>query len=73
MDLIGPWVVQVHGTPYEFDALLVINTETNLVELIRVDKKISDFVARKYPSYPVSRTSEARWSPEMHAVLAMKT
>jgi hypothetical protein len=39
VDLIGPWVVQVHGNPYEFDALTVINTVTNLVELIRVDKK----------------------------------
>jgi hypothetical protein len=39
MDLIGPWVVQVCGNPYEFDALTVINTVTNLVELIRVDEK----------------------------------
>jgi hypothetical protein len=39
VDLIGPWVVQVRGNPYEFDALTVINTVTNLVALIRVDKK----------------------------------
>jgi hypothetical protein len=39
MDLIRPWVVQVHGNLYEFDVLTVINTVTNLVELIRVDKK----------------------------------
>ncbi len=48
MDLIGPWVVQVRSNPYEFDALTVINTVTNLVELIRVDKKTSDIVPRKY-------------------------
>jgi hypothetical protein len=48
VDLIGSWVVQVHGNPYEFDALTAINTVTNLVELIRVDKKTSDVVARKY-------------------------
>ncbi len=48
MDLIGPWVVQVCGNPYEFDALTVINTVTNLVELIRVEKKTSDVDARKY-------------------------
>jgi hypothetical protein len=48
VDLIGPWIVQVHGNPYEFDALTVIDTVTNLVELIRVDKKPSDIVARKY-------------------------
>ncbi len=39
MDLIGTWVVQVCSNPYEFDALAVIGTVTNLVELIRVDKK----------------------------------
>jgi hypothetical protein len=48
VDLIGPWVVQVRGNPFEFDALTVIDTVTNLVELIRVDKKTSDIVARKY-------------------------
>jgi hypothetical protein len=39
MDLIGPWVVQVHSNPYEFDTLTVIDTVTNLVDLIRGDKK----------------------------------
>jgi hypothetical protein len=38
VDLIGPWVVQVRGNTYEFDMLTVIDTVTNLVELIRVDK-----------------------------------
>jgi hypothetical protein len=37
MDLIGTWVVQVCGNPYEFDTLTVIDTVTNLVELVRVD------------------------------------
>ncbi len=39
MDLIGPWVVQVRGNPYEFDALSIIHTVTNLLELIIADKK----------------------------------
>jgi hypothetical protein len=39
MDIIGQWIVQVRGNPYEFDALTVINTVTNLVKLIRVNKK----------------------------------
>ncbi len=39
VDLIGPWIVQVHDKLYEFDTLTVINTVTNLVELIRVDDK----------------------------------
>jgi hypothetical protein len=48
VDLIGPWIVQVNGRPYEFDALTVIDTVTNLVELIRVEDKTSDTIARKY-------------------------
>jgi hypothetical protein len=32
----------------QFDTLTVIDTVTNLVEQIRVDKKTSDIVARKY-------------------------
>jgi hypothetical protein len=42
VDLIEPWIVHVHGTPYEFDAWTCIDTFTNLVELIRVDDKTSD-------------------------------
>ena len=33
VDLIGPWTVQVHGRPYKFEALTVIDTVSNLVEL----------------------------------------
>jgi hypothetical protein len=46
--LIGPWEVQVHGNPYEFSALTVIDTVTNLVELVRIDDKTSDNATRKY-------------------------
>ena len=48
MDLIGPWTIQVRGNPYEFNALTVIDTVTNLVELVRIDQKTSDDVTRKY-------------------------
>ncbi len=48
MDLIGPWTIQVHGNPYEFEALTVIDTVTNLVELVRIDDKRSQTVARKF-------------------------
>jgi hypothetical protein len=47
-DLRGPWTVQVRGNPYEFKALTVIDTVTNLVELIRIDDKRLKTVARKY-------------------------
>ena len=45
VDLIGPWIVQVRGNPYEFSALTAIDT-VNLVELVRIDDKPSDNVAR---------------------------
>ncbi len=48
MDLIGPWIVQVRGIPHTFDALTVIDTVTNLVEIFRVDCKTSDHVMRKF-------------------------
>ncbi len=48
MDLIGPWIVQVCGKPSEFSALTAIDTVTNLVELLRIDDKMSDQIARKY-------------------------
>ncbi len=47
-DLIGPWTIQVRGNPYEFEALTVIDTVTNLVELIRSDDKRSKTVAIKF-------------------------
>jgi hypothetical protein len=43
-DLLGPWIGQVRGRPYEFDALTGIDTVTNSVELIRVDDKTSDTI-----------------------------
>ena len=54
MDLIGPWIVQVRGIPHTFDALTtVIDTATNLVEIVRVDCKNSDHVMRKFAQcYP---------------------
>jgi len=48
VDLIGPWIIQVCKKPYEFIALTVIATASNLVKLIRIDKKTSAHVARKY-------------------------
>ncbi len=48
VDLIGPWIIQVCGNPYEFSALTAIDTVTNLVALVRIDDKKSDNVARIY-------------------------
>jgi hypothetical protein len=48
VDLIGPWTVQVHGRPYEFEALALIDTVTNLVELVRIERKDSDHIMQKF-------------------------
>ena len=48
VDLIGPWVVQVHGKPYEFNALTAIDAVSNLVELVRIDDKTSSHIAKRY-------------------------
>ena len=48
VDLIGPWIVQVHGKPYEFNALTAIDTVTNLVELVRIDNKSSEHMTQKF-------------------------
>jgi len=48
VDLVGPWVVKVRGNLNEFSALTVIDTVTNLVELVKKDDKMSDNVTRKY-------------------------
>jgi hypothetical protein len=55
VDLIGPWTIQVCNKPYEFNALTVINTVSNLVELVRIDEKTSAHVARKYAQVWLSR------------------
>jgi hypothetical protein len=39
VDLIGPWIIQVHNKQYEFNALTVLDTVSNLVELVRIDEK----------------------------------
>jgi hypothetical protein len=44
VDLIGPWTVQVCGRPHKFEALTVIDTVANLVELVRIEKKNLDHI-----------------------------
>jgi hypothetical protein len=38
VDLIGPWIIKVFNKPYEFNALTLIDTVSNLVELVRIDE-----------------------------------
>ena len=55
VDLIGPWVIQVQGKPLEFNALTAIDTVTNLVELVRIDNKTSDHIARQFAQLWLAR------------------
>jgi hypothetical protein len=48
MNLIGLWTVQVCGRPYKFEAQTVIDTVTNLVELVGIEKKNSDHIMQKF-------------------------
>ena len=48
IDLIGPWTIQINGIDVEFNALTCIDPVTNLVELIRIDRKIARHIATKF-------------------------
>ena len=41
VDLIGPWTAEIRDKWYEFNALASIDMVTNLVKLIRIDRKTS--------------------------------
>ena len=44
VDLIGPWKIQVRGNPYEFNVLTAIDTVTNLIEIVHIDQKTSEYM-----------------------------
>ena len=47
-DLIGPWTLRINNQPIRFSALTVIDTVTNLTEVIRIENKTSAHVARQF-------------------------
>ena len=49
VDLIGPWNVKIRGkTTQEVFALTIIDTASNLVELVQIENKTSENVARRF-------------------------
>ena len=49
VDLIGPWTVKIRGkTTREVFALTIIDTTSNLVELVPIENKMSKNVARTF-------------------------
>jgi hypothetical protein len=47
INLIGPWKVEVTGQQVEFNALICIDTASNLVKLICVDNKTAEHIQDK--------------------------
>lgn len=45
VDFIGPWTLNIRGVETQFLALTMIDTVTNLVELVRIDNKTSAHVS----------------------------
>ena len=63
VDLIGPWVFQVHGKSYEFNVLMAIDTVTNLVEIVHIEEKTSRHIMNKF-----SQSWMARYPLPKHCV-----
>ena len=47
VDLIGPWIIHICNRPYKFNSLTVMDTVSNLVEIVRIDEKTLAHVSRK--------------------------
>jgi hypothetical protein len=48
INLIGPWKVKVNDQQVEFNALTCIDTASNLVKLIHIDKKTAKQIRDKF-------------------------
>ena len=55
VDLIGPWKLEVQNHVLEFSALTIIDTVTNLIELVRVDNKTAAHIALHFENTWLSR------------------
>jgi len=63
VDTIGPWTIELNGEEIKFNALTIIDTTTNLVELIRLDNMSSAHTARQFEN-----TWLARYPKPMHCI-----
>ena len=55
VDLIGPWKTKVAGKVVTFNSLTIIDTVTNLVELVRIDNKSMAHIRQKFEQAWLSR------------------
>ena len=56
IDLIGPWTVKIRGkTTQEVFALTIKDTASNLLELVQIENKTSEKVARRFHNTGLAR------------------
>ena len=55
VDLIGPWTCDVNGQELEFKALTIMDTATNLLEIIRINNKTSANITQQFANTWLSR------------------
>ena len=56
VDLVGPWKIEAtNGREFEFNALNCIDPVSNLVELIRINKKTTEHVGKQFKNAWLSR------------------
>ena len=55
VDLIGPWRIQTNDEDIYFNKLTYIDPVTNLVEIIRIENKTAEHVARKFEKCWINR------------------
>ncbi len=55
IDLIGPWIIQVNKKSYELNALTIIDTTSNLVELVRIPHTLQKIHPSLVVTIPVAR------------------
>ena len=55
VDLIGPWKAMVNGQELEFKALTIMDTVTNLLEIVRIDNKTSENITQLFANTWLSR------------------
>ena len=54
-DSIGPWTVYVQNQPYQFKALTIIDTVTNLAEIVRTQNTTAQHTAQRFEMAWLSR------------------
>ena len=55
MDLVGPWKLPVQERTLEFHALTIIDQDTNLAEIVRIENKTSSHIATLFENTLLAR------------------